>query len=241
MGGTRIGAPAKLAALLCWYDEQPAMLAELVASVARCCDHIVAVDGAYRLYPNAKPRSAPDQAEAIQRTANGAGIGCTLHVPGEPWEGNEVEKRTKLFQLGCHTGADWFLSIDGDEVITDVSWGLRERLGNTGADAVIAKVIQDDQWDSPIRQRRLFRRHDFMWVEGAHFVYCAENEGHRKKYLWGREDIHNLEPAADFSPLLVIHNRHLSRHVDRTLAMRDYNLIRDAAGVERLVQTEVSQ
>ena len=53
-------------AALCWYNEPPDELAACVRATATVADRIVAVDGAYRRYPGAKPMSSPAQVKAIQ-------------------------------------------------------------------------------------------------------------------------------------------------------------------------------
>src|SRR5882757_3150812 len=94
-------ARMKIIGLLNWYDEPNEWLAEWVASAARLCDHIVAVDGAYAEFPGSltKPASSNEQAEIINRTAAGAGIGSTLHIPRQPWWSGEVGKRDFMFRL----------------------------------------------------------------------------------------------------------------------------------------------
>lgn len=234
----------KVTALLAWYDEQPKMLAELVASVSRFCEHIVAADGAYRLYPTRHCRSKSEQAETILRVAHGAGIGCTLIVPDEPWQNNEVEKRNVLFDAGRLTNADWFFIIDGDEVVADVAANVRGSLAATDLDVGIVRFIQADQWASPLIQRRFFRNVEGLRVEGAHYVFVAPGNADREsgwtpRYLRGRDDIHDLEPAEEFD--LTIQHRDLQRLTDRALAMETYNTIRDASGAERLFNYEVGQ
>jgi hypothetical protein len=48
-----VGTP-KIWGLLSWYDESPSWLAEAVASFAPMLDGLIAVDGAYALYPDAR-------------------------------------------------------------------------------------------------------------------------------------------------------------------------------------------
>jgi hypothetical protein len=72
----------RLIAALSWFDESPAWLSELVASLARAeVDHVVALDGSYALFPGAEAWSGTEQHDAIVHTARGCGMGCTLHVP----------------------------------------------------------------------------------------------------------------------------------------------------------------
>src|SRR6266498_1360247 len=58
----------KIIAILSWFDESPSWLSACVASLARAgCSHLVAVDGAYRLYPDGRPHSGIAQQDAITR------------------------------------------------------------------------------------------------------------------------------------------------------------------------------
>jgi hypothetical protein len=169
----------KLYGLISWYDESPAWLAACVASLAKVgCDHIVAVDGAYHFYPEGKPRSGPEQAETIYRTAEGAGMGCTIHAPSEVWLGNEVEKRSKMFEIAeviSEPHVDWWFVMDADQVVVDPEpWMLKPRLEATDLDvaetlfeermdphatALKAEVARHEHWDrtTQFTVRNLFR------------------------------------------------------------------------------------
>ena len=84
----------RLVAILNFYEESSQWLAALVASLQKAnVDHIVAVDGAYALFPDAmtRPRSGPEQPQAIIECAHTLGIGCTIHRTRSAWGGNEVE------------------------------------------------------------------------------------------------------------------------------------------------------
>jgi hypothetical protein len=107
-----------------WFDEDPQWLAASTAAFAKLCDHVVAVDGAFVGYPNCRPASGGDQAEAIVAAARAAGIGLTLYVPGEVWMGNEPEKRSmyaKIVNALATPYEDWMLVLDADEEISWVS------------------------------------------------------------------------------------------------------------------------
>src|SRR5262245_27680513 len=126
----------RLIGILNWYDEKPAALTACVASMVKAgIDHLVAVDGSYALYPNPEPSSDPVQHDVILGICRGAGIGCTLHVPTEPYPGNEVEKRTLGFQLAEEVSDenDWYFLMDADQIILDAT-GLKEALEETELD-----------------------------------------------------------------------------------------------------------
>ena len=167
----------KLIALLAWYDEPSWCLTELVASVATAgADAIVAVDGAYALYPAGRSQSPSEQAQVIQAAAQGAGLELLMHLPREVWFGNEIEKRSYTFALG-HTiaipGEDWFWILDADEVITE-ALGLREAL--EGVEAQTASVMMEEVIDGSrsgvIPMRKFFRAQETgIHCESNHFTF----------------------------------------------------------------------
>jgi hypothetical protein len=207
-----------ITALLNWYGEPPTWLADCVASAARFCHHIVAVDGAYAAFPGAlrAPSSDPIQAETILHTAHGSGMGCTLYVPREPWWGNEVEKRDRMWQLGQLTGADWLFSIDADEAVTTVPFDLAERLRDTDADVAEIGLTEGGTEVHPLR--RLYRRLSEMHVEQTHYTVTALKDG-RRVVLSGSHEVHALVEPLDLTDLRVEHRsqyRDNARKADKT-------------------------
>lgn len=204
--------------LLSWYDENPSWLAECVASAAKLCDHLIAVDGPYALFPDSmiKPLSGPEQAETILRTAHGAGIGCTVHAPAQPWWGDQVEKRDFTFRLGetVADDGDWYLIIDGDEVLTKVPADTRAKLEDTACDVAEVMLWERNVHDrinelvdaSPDYRhplRRLYRALPDMHVTQAHYVITAGD-----KVLSGAEHLHKLEPAEWLTDVVLEHRPH---------------------------------
>lgn len=216
----------RLIACLSWYDEQPAHLAELVASMSRAgVDHVVAVDGAYALFPGARGGSPSEQADAIAHTARGAGIGVTVHVPVAPWAGNEVAKRSWLFELAhllAEPGEDWLWVLDADEVI-DTADGLRAQLERCQADVAEVLLVDGDAV-SPLRM--LFRAQPGgIRVTGTHSTYI-DGRGRR---LWAPTG-----PVADAEQLFDVRVRHRqhARSSQREIARRRYITVRDDVGAE---------
>ena len=126
----------KIIACLSWFDESPTWLANHVASCARFCDHIVACDGAYALYPDGRPSSGSDQHAAILGAAEATGMAVTIHVPRDRWFGNEVAKRDYLMRCGVFesdSDDDWLFVIDADEKVIDAPSrsSLHQRLSDT--------------------------------------------------------------------------------------------------------------
>jgi hypothetical protein len=238
----------RIIGLLSWYDEAPSWLAATVTAAAPMLDHLVAVDGAYALYPDGRARSEPGQAETILRTCDAAGIGLTLHAPQHRWEGNETGKRTYAFGLACaeaEPDVDWIIVIDGDDVVSHIPGDIRPRLKATERNVAEVTLWDREAWIEktpeaaqglplpPItkqRQRRLYRAADEIKVVGSHFVYTARRGDADWSYLWGPNTF-PLEPAADFSDLEI---EHRSRHRDRARreAAGEYYRIRDALGIE---------
>lgn len=181
----------KIIGLLNWYEENPAWLAECVASVARLCDHLIAVDGPYFGFPGAhqKPYSCTEQADAILRTAAGAGMGCTIHQARKVWSGKwggEVAKRDFMFQLGMTFALDedWFFRIDADEVLTDVPMDTKLMLKHSEYDVAevtlweressdhIGEVV-DTRGDYHQPLRCLFRALPDIHIEQTHYTVKA--------------------------------------------------------------------
>lgn len=163
----------KVFGCLSWFDEEPRWLTASVAAFAKLCDHVIAVDGAFFVYPEGRPASGGDQAETILAAARAAGIGCTVHVPQGVWMGNEVEKRSCYAKLANALGTpyeDWLLVLDADEEISEVSPLARNDLETTDLDAAEVGMWTTDElrsWFGPTR--RLYRLLPEMEYVGTHF------------------------------------------------------------------------
>lgn len=238
----------KITGLLAWYDESPIWLAAAVVGAAKLCDHIVAVDGAYRLYPGGRARSDPEQAEAILHAAYAAAIGCTIYRPDEVWEGNQIEKRTRMFELGRATKADWLFVFDADDLVTSVPADARDRLEQTDEDVAVYTLwwTEDVERDSlkanGARQfsyeheaatryfRGLFRSLPTLRVEDCHYHYLAEQHG-ETVHLRGHQDVHDLAPFLNLTDMRVQH-RHPQRTRKRLETSAVYDRLVRAYGLE---------
>lgn len=180
-----------IVALISWYDERPSWLAAAVSSSARICDHVVCVDGAYENYPGARRASSSGQHEAAVLAAEADGVGLTLHVPDGVWVGDQVAKRAFMFDAGrlvARSTDDWFLILDGDEVLVDIPEDIHDRLAATTCD--VAEVGIVDRYDPTRRNRpapnsrrgpaepmrcfrRLYRALPDLTVRGTHYGYQA--------------------------------------------------------------------
>lgn len=241
-----------IAGLLAHYDESPLWLAAAIQGAAKLCDHVIAVDGAYALYPGGRASSGPEQAEAIAEAAYAAGIGCTLHTPASVWMGNQIEKRNFMFKLAQQmtTPADWVFVFDADDLVTHVPADLHDRLDAAEEDvAVYTLWWTEDMHATPAREEAaqafpypheaanryfpgLFRALPGLRVEGAHYHYLAER-GSDTIHLRGHPDYHDLEPFLNLTDMRVQH-----RHPQRTKARLDtsaaYDRLVRAHGLEKV-------
>ena len=184
--------------LLSWFDEKPDHLAALVANLAdHGISHMVAVDGAFALYPDARAASPVEQRDAIWDAASDARIGCTVYVPTVPWAGNEPEKRTAQFAIG-HVVAepgDWFVVLDADERIVQAG-DYRQTLAGTWHEC--ATVIHTEQGRPDLIDRRFYRyQPSGIEVRGTHFRFVT-GDGRPLKGPGACE--------ADVAPIVVEHH-----------------------------------
>jgi hypothetical protein len=110
----------------------------------------------------------------------------------EPWQGNEVEKRSALFALSdtIASPGDWVWVCDADEVVTD-AYGVKDTLEGTDLDAGEVTLWERMDWhsrrpeeehaaieaDLPERSqqpiRKLFRAGLGTRVVGNHYTYVT--------------------------------------------------------------------
>lgn len=237
----------RLFALVNWYDEPVENIASCLLGLQRAgVDHVVAVDGAYALYPNPQHSSHPNQHAALDMGCLALEMGLTLHVPTKPWDGGEVEKRTFLFSLAWAVSqdpTDWFFVMDVDQEVKEVPADFRARLEEASnmkldvaetnfLDTVALRAKQPD-WHPYFTVRNLFRAQP-IHLEVNHCTYVTEDG----RYLWGGPVTYTtnkqavLESAADFTDVLVEHHPD-RRPNDRQLSKMQYYAIRDESRVER--------
>lgn len=243
----------KIVALLSFFDESPTWLAGLVASLNGVADHLIAVDGAYWLYPNSIDTFKSDISaiQTIQEVARGIGIGCTVHVPSGPFMGNEVEKRNLTLSYGeaLTTDDDWYFVIDGDEVVSHARPDLHTELaactveGYSVANYGIRNTV--DPFNLPKRLHDQLRNESLVLdnvqpvrglmraIRGLRYVDAHYVVTDGSIYLCGNRDHHTLEPAADMSGHLLLDHR-MDRLGPRHRARRDYYTARDELGIERI-------
>lgn len=243
----------KIVGLLSWYDESPSWLAAAVASFAPVIDELVAVDGAYGLYPQSKPTSERTQAETIMSTCEALGVGCTIHRPAERWLGNEVEKRRFMFELAAplvETGVDWFFVFDGDCVLTTFPADLKETLSSTELHAAEVTLWErrDHIGDTPTVARQitlpneghqslrcLYRSLDGMRVVGAHFHYGGFVDG---EWIWAWAPQRMAPTPALALPFVQVEHRSIWRDAYRRQQAQDYYRRRDELKIETLYSVD---
>jgi hypothetical protein len=216
----------RIIGLLNWYDEDPEWLSDCVKSLNSFCDHLIAVDGPYAVFPGGqdKPYSDPEQVDAIRRAAGDMGL--TIHAPRRPWRDNEVGKRDFMFRLGATFAEadDWYLRIDADEVFTQVPSNIRQRLAESrhAVAAVTMWTREMADWYAARRAsgarigplsdyeqpfRCLFRALPGIRIEQAHYLVTAPIGG-RRRVLRGHAGVHVEEPAEPLLDVRLEHRTH---------------------------------
>jgi hypothetical protein len=234
----------RIVGLLSWYNENPAWLGAAVTSLAPFASHVVALDGAYVLYPGHQPRSPGGQSTAIAEAARAAGMGCTIHEPATCWTGNEVEKRDAMFRLAETVSEpdDWYFVLDGDEVVTSAPADLAVRCEKTALDVAEVTHWQYRKHYEPHERpfvtdfkeqrhmRLMFRAIRGLRVIGRHYDRSTPDG----RNLWGEGA---SEPAEDFSDVRVEHRKD-SRDLYRNNDAKIYYKRRDELNVEGLMPSE---
>jgi hypothetical protein len=234
----------KVFGLISWYQESGVWLAAAVASAAKVCDHIVAVDGRYALYPNGRAYSSGEQSAIIQEVATSNGMDCTVHTPTSPWENNEIEKRAFMFRLAeslSTSTKDWYFIIDADVVVDQVPEDFRDRLDATDFHCAEVKMWEpDDVYTTPakakaaqsmdwptneFRCRCIYRALPGLTVTRNHYTYVLPDG----RALWSNDG--KQADALDLTDLRCEHRTNF-RELSRRNTQRDYYQRRDAAGVE---------
>jgi hypothetical protein len=217
----------KIVALLSWWNENPAWLTRCVTPLGRFVDHLVAVDGAYEHVSGSHEhaRSSGDQADAIVAACDGTGLALTLHRPTEPWIGDEVAKRTFMFQAAAllTEPGDWLFVVDADEFVQEVPASIRSQLEQATEDGF--EVGQIDMASPPPARgvdlsRRFFLADPSFRVEGRHFHYVA-GPTTSPRLLWGDGSDPRLLPAVHIEGFRSEHWT-AKRHPYRRQAQLDY-------------------
>jgi len=233
---------------LAWFNESPAWLARTVASAARVCDHLVAVDGRYELLQHDMDWSPMTEAEAVLAAAEGAGLPLTLHIPRKPFAGNEVEKRNLLLQVAfAHAQPeDWIFVIDADEYVVHADPNIREIIasveGNVityeleeyldpvtelGTDGGVARMMPlPNTWR--VKLRCIYRALDGLQYVGTHFRVGGFVDG-KWHWLYGNPA---MEQAFDLRERLILRHENPRRTMMRRQQAANYYAARDELKIE---------
>jgi hypothetical protein len=180
----------RIVALLSWYHEPASFLKRCIHSLNGVADHLVAVDGAYQLFPNGKARSPEQNYRAIRKAAMSTGIGLTIHTPDRPWQGNEIEKRDRMFRLAEHHDPDWYLVIDADEELVQPPADLRDQLATTTRDVASVRLVDAGTTGRHVNLPMFFRAIPGIQVKDRHYGYTTPDG----RILWGDSDTRRAEP-----------------------------------------------
>jgi hypothetical protein len=233
----------RLLALLCYWDEHPDWLRDVVHSFKLAdVDQIVALDGSYRNFPGGTVTSPIEQPVAILQAAAEVGIRCDVYEPQQLWA-NEPAKRTRSFELADQYRPDWVAVWDADEVITEAPDDLKDRLAATDRDcadaclldapsAVLAAGFLEDEEALPntmLSRVVMPRRCLFRWTPGItvgprHFDYVTPDG----RNLWGDQYGHPLV----LKDLVIDHRNPHREPGRRELARAYWKHVRGAVGDE---------
>lgn len=232
----------RLIALLSWFDEPDAVIGQCLTGLQYAgVDHVIAVDGKYKLFPGEDYLSSAQQQGLVVLACRSLGMGCTLYVPTAEWPG-EVEKRNHLFNIGLTEAypGDWFFVVDADIVVTNIPADFKQRLANCPADidTVAVKVrdmsaaaAQRPDWPEYFDIRPFFRAQPIQTI-GNHHTYTTLDG--RKLWTARGEEAGEPEPALDLRDVVEIQHRPGARGQDRQLSQAAYYGAREEAGIERM-------
>lgn len=216
---------------------------EPVEAVAACLttlrdrvgmEALVALDGAYAMFPGATPASPRDRQAAVALACRELGVDCRLVVPTRVWAG-EVEKRTALFEFGlAHAEpGDWFFVQDADVVVLEAAADLRERLAATDRPAANVRVrdaaapANHPAWPKEYDSLRPLFRAQPIHLETNHFTYLGADG----EVLWqggGADEV----PGLDLTEHVLLEHRPNVRDRVRQEAKHVYYVDRDEAAIE---------
>lgn len=218
----------KLVGILCWFDEPPHDLERCLRSFHACgMTHLVAVDGAYGLFPDAHPVSDSTQHQTIAAVCDELHIDLRMYLPPKVWD-TETDKRAIAFEIGAAEFAttcdDWFLIVDADEYVPQPA-DLRPLLRPVTLDAADVHFDEPAGGGNPAKTfdiRKLFRALPGLTVVFNHHTYVAGDT-----VLWGYGQVE----SADLSHVTVRHMTNL-RPAKRRVVKETYYRDREATGIE---------
>jgi hypothetical protein len=226
----------EIAACLAWYYEPEGFLERAIESAGKAgVTHLVAVDGAYALFPDGEPQSPETNLVAIYAAAERAGMECWLYIPDACWP-TEASKRSFLFQKAHELGVDWLYVMDADfdlvcsRLLPEILAEVEEDVGfvrlltppGPGGSVAFGPAVRDEM-------KLLYRGNLDIRVVGNHYTYQAADG----RFLFGNRAEVEEVPAADLTEEVVVHHWSYHRQKWRIASQYDYYRARDKAGIER--------
>ncbi len=223
-----------LTGMISFYDEDPAWVYSSVRDLMLLgVTRIVAVDGAYELYPGGTARSRRETIDALC----GHNVDLLFYQPRETWCGNEVQKRQFMLDqaIACsETWVDWLVVWDADYQLVDAPSLLRLpgviKQSLTDCDKDFASVsFSESAENNGWHPLRIFMRaQPGMRMDGNHHTYLTPS-GHRSQIL--ERPVPLAAGALDLGSIKVKHRVH-ERDPERRAKQTTYYERRDAAGEE---------
>ena len=235
-------------AALAWYDEPLQDLDLCLRSLPVVADRLVAVDGGYSRWPDAKASSPANQAAFIRSTCKELGLPVKVHVPRKMWAG-QVQKRNHLLQLAAK-GSDWIVGVDADHVLHGLRDPVRHEIAAlVDEDAIDVSYYTPMNHDRPLAESAsgqwhealagqyamitgLFRALPGLRVERFHWWYSAL-KGQIRHWVWGGDTKYPKVLVHELKAPFFVEHRCLFRDTAHVLANRTFcddrdKLVRDS-------------
>jgi hypothetical protein len=226
----------KLIALLSFFAEDEEYIVGDLRDLHKLgVTSVVAVDGAYAMYPDGPVRSGERLIEKLRSTAESLDMSLLLYQPNTVWMGNEVEKRQVMIDLAWTIAdkGDWFVVWDCDYKLVDVpegpegSWLPIAGLPSTKQDFAYVSFTESSQ-DNAWHPMQMFIKAQPVMMDGNHHTYKLA-DGRRSQIL--RRPVENMAEARDMSQVKIRH-RVYERDDKRRAGQTAYYVERDRLGLE---------
>ncbi len=221
-----------ITAMISWYDESPDRLEQCIRDVARLgANRVVAVDGAYALFPGGQPYSDFEQGLRMSRVCHELGITFVEHVPNGVWRGNEVEKRKFMLEMAKASRADWLLIWDADYELErfEPSQPVADLLDASWDDFASVEFNESEDTELGWYPCRLFmRNYPHLHMGSNHYTYYPGSGDAAKSLIL---DEGSTVPATRLTGVWVRHGVK-KRDPDRRAKQVEYYEERDTRGIE---------
>jgi hypothetical protein len=227
----------KLIGLLSFFDQDEDYIEGDLSDLHKLgATSVVAVDGAYAMYPDGPVRSGKKLIEKMRKKAASLDMSLLLYQPNTVWMGNEVEKRQVMIDLAWTIAedGDWFVVWDCDYKLVDIdegpegSWLPIASLPSTKEDFAYISFTESSQ-DNAWHPMQMFIKAQPVMMDGNHHTYKLA-DGRRSQIL--RRDVPNMAEARDMSQVKIRHRVH-ERDPSRRAGQTAYYEERDRLGLEK--------